>query len=211
MLVTLSERHLSERIRELEGINDTVEEITYRMEHYAKRLFVHVNEFGLRFSAMIEQHGGLATIQLDISGVGRNWEDGDWHWSKPYEGLACLDPVAVSIEESDMAAICEGPIATMAVDTWGNYAAELQRISVSEIRPKIEAVLLRLHTQPLISETADPALNYELSTAQLHRAGLRNPLERFEAQEAYRQAQEAEYASQQQAAHEAMWGEGSGR
>jgi hypothetical protein len=213
MLVTLSERRLSERIRQLENIQDSIEEITFRMEHYAKRLFLHVNEFGLRFAAMVEQHGGLATIQLDISGVGRNWEDGDFAWSKLSEGLACLDPVAVSVEERDMAAICTGLIATMALDSWESYAAELQRISVSEIRPKIEAVLLRLHTQPreVVSyeRTGIPEYDHQLQEtediAQLERSGdphaiaLASSIRRQQEADARRQAEEAAFVEQEQA------------
>jgi len=213
MRVTLSERRLSERIKQLEGINDNVEEITYRMEHYAMRLFAHVNEYGVRFVGMVHQSGGLGTFQFDISGVGRDWQTSDFNWQKLAEGLSFMDPVAVTVEESDMSAICTGLVLTMAVDNWEQYAAELQRISVGEIQPKIEAALLRLHNQPreVTSYTGDPQLDAQFRedevTAQFWRAGVEDPLAPHKATVARQQAEEAAYAARERAAYEERWGD----
>ncbi len=42
MVITLSERRLSELIRQLEGIADSDSEIAFRMQHFASRIFKHV-------------------------------------------------------------------------------------------------------------------------------------------------------------------------
>lgn len=221
MLVTLSERRLSERIKQLEGIQDSVEEITFRMEHYAMRLFAHVNEFGVRFLGLVSQSGGLGTFRFDIGGVGRDWQTGDWNWQKLAEGLNYMDPVAVSIEESDMEVVCTGLIASMAVDSWDSYASELQRISPNEVCSKIEAVLLRLHTQPReissFDRTGIPEYDQQLQEqediAQLQRAGddprvqdLLRDMEKRRQQQAFNEAEIAAYKTQEDTAFKARWG-----
>jgi hypothetical protein len=221
MLVTLSERRLSERIKQLEGINDSPEEITFRMSHYASRLFAHVNEFGVRFVGMVGQSGGLGTFQFSIDGVGRDWQTGDFNWQKLAEGLSYMDPVAVSIEEQDMRAVCVGLVASMAVDSWDSYASELQSISVNEIQPRVEAVLLRLHTQPReissFDRTGVPEYDRQMQEqediAQLQRVGddpqiqaLLRDLEKQRQQRAFDEAEIATYQAQEDRAYKARRG-----
>ena len=50
MRITLSERQFTEQIRQLEGLGQevTTDEISHRMDKYARRLFDHVREFEFR-------------------------------------------------------------------------------------------------------------------------------------------------------------------
>jgi hypothetical protein len=212
MRVTLSERRLSERIQQLEGINDTVEEITFKMERYAMRLFANVNEFGVRFVGMVEQSGGLGTFQFSIAGVGKDWQTGGFNFAKMSEGLNFMNPLAVSLEEADMEQICDGPVATAMIDNWSTYAHTLQKITVGEIQPAVESACLKFAWQPRAATqwTGDPALDaqlqYEEDTAQLERAGLKDPLEKYRKQQEFNEAEIAAYKAQEDAAYKARWG-----
>jgi hypothetical protein len=211
MIVILSERRFAERIRQLEGIEDTSEEIFVRWTHYGTRLLKHLEQFGILKTATLESNGNIASFQFDISRVGRNWQSGDFDFAKLNEGLNLLDPVAVSLEEQDLAAICTGPIQTAMVDRWDEYAHTLQRILPGQIESAVEAACLkyawgdRMEVSYTGNPSQDAQLQYELDTAQLQRAGLRNPLERFEAQEAQRQADEERETQRKNA--QAQWWE----
>jgi len=184
MQLTLSERRLSEQIRQLENINDTVEEITHKMDHYAARLFKHLNDgYGLRFLGMLHQSGGLGTVQLDIGGVGRSWQTNDWDWEKLRGGLNLLNPVSVTVTAEDIGHICTGLIKPLALDAFPQYARELERINVSEIESTIEKVLLRYVHQPSIEMPSDPRLREARIQEQFARAGIVDPSLRTQAVE----------------------------
>ena len=94
MILTLSERRLSELIRQLEGINDSDEEILFRMQHYAAKLFNQVSEYGIRMVEMVEHHGGIGSFRFDIKGVGMDWQTGGFNWEQLNQGLSFLGAVA---------------------------------------------------------------------------------------------------------------------
>jgi hypothetical protein len=219
MIVTLSERRLSELIRQLEGINDSDSEIAFRMQYYAGRVFKHVADaYNLHMVGLLEHQGDIGSFQFDISRIGRNWETGDFGWDKLIGGLQFINALAVTVEAIDMEWICTGLIATSATDAFDDYAHELQRLSVAEVRPKIEAVLLKYvwnGSGPQRNSTGNTELDRHFDTqdfqAQLARAGDDKSLEllrsiiRSDAVDDYKQAEEAAYKAREDAAHK-QWG-----
>ncbi len=206
MVITLSERRLSELIRQLEGIADSDSEIAFRMQHFASRIFKHVADcFGIKMVGLLEHQGDIGSFQFDISGVGMDRQSGGFKWDKLQSGLNFLNVLAVTVEEKDIEEICSGPVCTAMMDSWDHYAHTLQRLSVAEIQPAVERACLEYawKPRPAPDYTGVPALDaelqYDLDTAQLQRAGLKNPLEKVEAIEAYRRAEEAAYAAQEAA------------
>jgi hypothetical protein len=216
MVLTLSERRLSELIRSLEGISDTDSEIAFRMQHYCSRLFAHVaNDYGIRMVGMVETHGDLGSFQFDISSIGRDWQTGDFDWQKLIGGLQFLNPVAVTVEARDMEAICTGLVATGMIDNWNNYAPTLQRLSVSQVQPAIEAACMEtVWKQPAEmggteTERNMSDLDFRL---QLERSGdpkaldlLRELVHRDEV-DSYQRAEEEAHKKREDAAYQARWG-----
>ena len=141
MILTLSERRLSELIRQLENINDNDEEILYRMKHYASKLFSYVGEYGIRMVEMVSHSGGIGSFRFDISGVGRDYRTGDFNWDRLRDGLNLVNPVGITMERSDIWAICTGLVAKGLNDVWYDIAPNLERLSVSEFQPTLEAWL----------------------------------------------------------------------
>lgn len=198
MQVTISERRLSELIRNLESINDTDEEIAFKMRHYASRIFKHVYDgYGLKFLGMLEQSGGLGTMQFSIEEVGRNWQTSDFDWEKLIGALQFINALAVTVELTDMQIICTGLVAVGAADEWNNYASELERISPSEVQSKIESALLRFVYNKPTETTALSPNNQELRDLEMDgafaRAGMVDPSLRSRAVESYRQREIAEH------------------
>jgi hypothetical protein len=216
MILTLSERRLSELIRSLEGISDTDSEIAFRMQHYCSRLFAHIaNDYGIRMLGLVEHHGDLGSFQFDISPIGRNWQTGDFDWEKLSGGLHFLNPVAVTVEARDMQAICTGLVATGMIDNWNNYANTLQRLSVSQIQPAIEAACMEtVWKQP--AQMGGTEIERNMSDLefrlQLERSGdpaarelLRSLVHQDEV-DSYRRAEEEAFKKREDAAYQARWG-----
>src|SRR6266567_3544796 len=117
MIVTLSERRLSELIRGLEGINDTDSEIAFKMKSYAGRLFKYVYDgYGIKMVGLVEHTGDIGSFSFDISDIGRNYQTGDFDWQKLIGGLQFMNCLAVTVEESDIEQICTGPVCTAMID-----------------------------------------------------------------------------------------------
>src|SRR5690348_589834 len=145
MLVTLSERKLSERIRELENIQDSTEEICERMQHYAARLFKHIAEYGVQMAGMVQHSGGLGVFRFSLSPV-----FDDEGRSMRIEGLNLMNPNSVSVEVSDLPGLVPQGIArTVLEDEFGTYSHEVQKILPSDISPTLERIAQRVMTAPL--------------------------------------------------------------
>ena len=198
MELTLSERRMSEQIRQLEGIEDTVEEITHRMDRYAARLFKHLyGGYGIRFVGMLNQSGGLGTFSFDIGGVGRNYQTNDFDWEKLRGGLSMLNPVSVTVTADDIGHICTGLIKPLALDAFPQFARELERITVPEIESKIESALLHHVHQRSIEMPSDPRLRELQIQGEFARAGIVDPSLRSQAAEQYRQREEERMKAEQ--------------
>jgi hypothetical protein len=216
VIVTLSERRLSELIRQLEGINDSDSEIAFRMQYFASRIFKHVEgAFGIKMVGLVEHQGDIGSFRMDISKIGREWNTRaqDFDWQKLIGGLQFLNALAVSIECIDMEHICSGIMATSASDAFDNYEHELQRLSVSEVRPKIEDVLLKYvwnATGPQRYSTGNADLDRHFDEqefqSQLERAGDPNSLkllremQKQDEIDSYRQAEIDKETERQKAA-----------
>jgi hypothetical protein len=205
MQVTLSERKFSEKIRELENIpaEVTTEEITHRLDHYARRLFQHLAAFGLSSIGLIGVNGSLGTFRVTLE---RCWDDDSRN--KRIEGLAMLDPLSVTVEHSDLGAFYIGILLSTMYDAWGSYSHELQRLTVGELNRALvsiaERVFLKTPT-PAQDELQEALTDDERFDMFCRRAGVRIPGKTFQAAEEHRQTEEAAYASAQQAARDREW------
>src|SRR5260370_42588541 len=101
MIVSLSERRVSELIRSLENINDSDSEIAFRMQHYAAKLFTHVNDGdGVKFVGMSETHGDIGSFKFDIHGC-KDFH-GQIDWNKLVGGMKFLKTLFVRVEPEDV-------------------------------------------------------------------------------------------------------------
>jgi len=189
MQITLSERKFSERIRQLENLpaEVTTEEITHRLDKYAAELFRHLRGYGLNSIGLLGIAGSLGTFQVTLD---RCWDDESRN--KRIEGLAMLDPLSVTLEQSDLAAFFTGIVLVAMHDGFNNYASDLQRVTVGELNRKLIEIANTLFSSapPPPPKTAVEALmreqDYEMFLA---RAGKKDPLAKFQAVDEYHQAE----------------------
>lgn len=202
MVITLSERRLSELIRQLENITDSDEEICFRMVHYAERLFKHISEFGVRMQGMLDHNGGIANFQFTIAGVGKNWQTGDFDWDKLRQGLNAMNPLAVTVEPEDIDTICSGIIRVAMLDNWHQYAASLERITVGQLQGAIENACQKYAWGSPIemgSESDTDETMRELAVQDVFaRAGVIDPSLHSRAVKSRRQAEEDAYQAAEQ-------------
>jgi hypothetical protein len=200
MLCTLSERKLSERIRELENINDSVEEIVDRMPHFAARLFAHIAAYGVRMVGMVGQNGGLGTFQFALSPI-FNEEDR----ATRINGLNLMNPNSVTVESGDLPALVPpGLIQTMLIDEWHTFSARLNKVLPSDIGGIIESAAQNCMKQPSSVDFGDQELNDEYFADFLQRAGKKDPMARINAVDEYRRREEAAVLAQKNAGFEAF-------
>ena len=110
MLITLSERLLSERIRELENIPQfTVAEITSQMKYYGARLFQHIAEYGVYLRELCIQNGELGTFRFEIAPI---YSDEDR--ATRFNGIRFMNPLSVTVEYSDLPGFFQNGLALTA-------------------------------------------------------------------------------------------------
>lgn len=210
MNVSLSERRVSELIRQLEGIADNDSEISFRMSHYAGRLFSHLSDtYGLKFVGMIETHGDIGSFKFDITRCK------DFHgtidWDKLVGGLQFLNCLCLSVEPEDIRVICDALVGNSLLAVWPEYEATLQRITPSELQPRIESALMKFvwNRSTEIAATADGRHVHELQIQEAFgNAGLIDPSLSYTASLERRQREEAEYAKREQARIDRVWNNG---
>lgn len=191
MLVTLSERVMSEVVRNLEGLDPaiTLEEITERMPEYSKRLFDYVGQFGVRFLSCLQVRGQLADFRFQLIPNGQDNRDSFT------QGLAIMRPVCISVEESDLGALVLNPAMLAGFrGAWQQIGPTLQRISPNQLLDKIEAAAGMAMSAPAPYDEdlgGDPDVNF-LVWCQLN--GLKPPAEAHRRRElaAAQEAREAE-------------------
>lgn len=204
MQITLSERKLSERIRQLENLpaEVTTEEITHRLDHYAQKLFQHLAAFGLSGIGLVNINGALGTFRVTLE---RCWDDDSRN--KRIEGLAMLDPLSVTAEQSDLPAFFTGIVLTAMHDAFSNYAHQLQRVTVGELDRKLVQIANTLFS----SAPTPPKNDFEAMMQDEDfnmfclRAGVKDPLAKHKAVEEYRRAEESAYAAQLAEADRRKW------
>ncbi len=208
MIVSLSERRVSELIRSLENINDSDSEIAFRMQHYAAKLFTHVNDgYGVKFVGMSETHGDIGSFKFDIHGC-KDFH-GQIDWNKLVGGLQFLNPLCVSVEPEDVTVICDKLIGNQALAAWPEYEATLQRITPGELQSRIEAALMKyVWNRPIETNAMTPtdkALRELQIQEEFGKAGLTDPLLRLQAVADFREKQEREYQAAKDARHRAFY------
>ncbi len=202
MQITLSERKFSERIRELEGIpaEVTTEEITHRLDRYAATLFQHLRGYGLSSIGLVGMNGTLGTFHVTLE---RCYDDDSRN--KRIEGLALLDPLSVTVEQSDLGAFYIGILLSTMYDAWNSYARELQRVTVGELDKALvsiaERVFLKSPTpaQDVFQEALTEDERFEMFC---RRAGVRIPGKQLQAVEEFNQAEIARVEAGKEAAYE---------
>ena len=173
MFVTLSEAKFSEQIRQLEGISDTIEEITDRMEHYAGRLFQHLSRnHGVTMVCMVSQSGGLGTFCFALSPI---YDDQDR--ADRISGLSLMNPNSVSVEQGDLEAfVPQGIVLQALLDEWECYESQLQKILPSQIPELLEQAAQRVMSMPASTMSfGDPELDEATFQDFLRRSGKRDP------------------------------------
>lgn len=200
MIVVMSERKFAERIRELEGINDSVEEICDRIHHHANRLFQHISQnHGVTMTGMLSQGGTMGTFQFQLAPVYSDQDRAD-----RIAGLSMMNPNSISVEYGDLPGLFRDIALVGMQDSWNSYGRELQKLSVAELEPTLERVATRvLFGAPPPDLVALHQLGEGEAAFQmfLQRAGRKDPLAQWQARDEAEQrelaaveaAREAEY------------------
>jgi hypothetical protein len=206
MRLTLSERQFTEQIRQLEGLGPdvTLDEISHRMDKYARRLFVHISAYGVQMLAGVQVTGTLATMQASLR---QSLTEEDVQTR--IQGLSMLAPLTVSVDQPDLSAFVVNPVMLAAMsENWIAFGASLQRLTLSELRPALENAAGQLMSA---APPAPPTNDYEAEVQQLEyeaflaASGRKDPLAKHNAIEEHRRAEEAAYATAQQAALDRKW------
>lgn len=203
MLVTLSERKLSEQIRQLEGLDasTTIEEITDRMPHYAGRLFQHLSrDYGVTMTGMVGTSGRdsqMGTFQFALKPIYD--EESRGH---RLQGLAMMNPNSVTVEQGDLPGLVpNGMVQTMLDDEWDWYSAQLQKVLPSDIPQILETAAQHAMNRPSSNQIGIPEYDEEMYQDFLRRSGKADPLKDYEARDKAQQeelqrieaAKDAEY------------------
>jgi hypothetical protein len=208
MRITLSERTFLERIRQLEGLGSDVtpDEISHRLDHFAKRLFQHLRPYGLNQIGLISSNGSLGTFYV---GLDRCFDDESRNMR--LEGLRMLDPLSVTLEEADLPAFFRDIVLTMMVDAFDSYAAQFQRLTVGELDSKLVSVATKVFATPaqphFIVETEEDlaalaAIQEQEFDLFCLRSGVKDPGAHYRAVEEHRQREEAAERERQEASYE---------
>ena len=206
MRITLSERQFTEQIRQLEGLGPevTLDEISHRMDRYAKKLFIHLREFGVQMLAGVQVQGTLANMQASLT-QSRDEES----VQKRMQGLALLAPISVSLDQPDLSAFVPNQVMLVSmIDNWGAFQQSLQRLTLSEVRPALESIAAQLLSAPaptISNEYEQQVFDVEYE-AFLALSGKRDPLAKHREIEDFNRREIAAVEAQRQAANEAMWG-----
>jgi hypothetical protein len=204
MRIVLSERQFTEQIRQLEGLGQevTLDEISHRMDKYARKLFVHMQGYGVHMLAGVQVNGTLATMQASLT----QSRDEDAVQQR-IQGLALLAPLTVSLDRPDLSAFVTNPVMLPSmIDNWGAFEHSLQRLTLSEVRPALESIAAQLLSAPaptITNEYEQQVFDVEYE-AFLAASGKKDPLAKFDAIDQHRRAEEAVVAAQRERDYEAF-------
>jgi hypothetical protein len=202
MIVTLSERRFSERIREFQNIGPEVsaDEIAHRLDKYAEKLFKYLSEFGLSSIGLVGHTGTLGTFQITLEAC---WDDESRN--KRIEGLALLDPLSVTVERNDLRAFYLGILLSTMYDAWPLYSHELQRLTVGELNTALVSIAERIFLKSptpaadVFQESLTDDARFEMFC---RRAGVRVPGAQFRAADEFNQSEIARVEAQRQAEYD---------
>jgi hypothetical protein len=181
MQVILSERLLKQTIRNFEDLGDmTDDEMMVQFHRYRQRLLDQMQHYGLYFGGMVEQAATVAAYEFSLN------PDGDRETI--IEGLKLIQPLAVTVQVSDIPALVQNPVFVGAFQSgWSHVAQELERIQPSEILDKIESLAGRFVNG---GATVEAVLDYD-SWALSH--GVPNLPSNYEQAQEFRRAEEENY------------------
>jgi hypothetical protein len=206
MQIVLSERKFSERIRELENIpaDVTTEEITHRLDHYAKRLFEHLVSYGVSSIGLLGTSGTLGTFNVTLEAC---WDDTSRN--ARIAGLQMLDPLSVTAEQHDLRAFFTGIVLTAMYDAFPNYAHDLQRVTVGELDRKLVDIANTLFSSapPVPQNEFEAEIQQEDFELFCLRSGVKDPLAKQRQIDAFRQGEELLYKNAQEEARGKQWGD----
>lgn len=207
MRITMSERALTEQIRNLENISPevTTEEIVHRIDRYARKLFDHIRNYGIQMlQAGFQVSGTLCTMSAQLK---QSFSEEDCQMR--INGLAMLAPVSVSLDQPDLSAFVVNPVMLASMsDNWIAFGASLQRLTLAEVRPTLENIAGQLMSA---APPAPPSNDYEAEVQELEygaflaASGKRDPLAKHEAIEQFRRSEEAAYAAQVEETNRRKW------
>jgi hypothetical protein len=186
MRITLSERLLSEQIRQLEGLDPAtnLEEISHGMVRYFRRLAEHVKNYGVELIATdFQQSGSIATMGADLK---ESYSEDDIQTR--LNGIRMLAPLSVSLQSNDLAAFVTDKLVLVTLqDAWSTFGNDLQRMAVSEIRTALENIARKVlfAPSPEVQALHDAGAGEEAFQLFLERAGKKDPLARHNEIEEY--------------------------
>jgi len=197
MQVTLSERRMSELVRDLEGLQDqTLEEITHRMDMYARRFFAHVANYGVQFRSLLNQNGELATFGFDVA---PSFSEEDR--ANRIAGIELMRPVSVTLSFGDLNAFVLNSAALAGIrQIWPEVSQQFNRILPSEILNLVEnAAATAINSPAVVPQTEEDFERYCVEW------GMRIPGLRHRAVEELRAAEEAEVKAAEEARKQRQW------
>src|SRR5262249_49880740 len=158
-------------IRELENVNDSVEEICDRMQHYSARLFGHIANYGVRMVGMVRQSGGLADFRFSLDPI----YDDEGRTTR-ISGLSMMNPNSVTVEAGDLGGLVPNPVTReLLADEWQHFGNTLQKILPSDIPQLLETAAIRMMRRAPSDAIGYAEYDDELYQDFLRRAGKRDP------------------------------------
>jgi len=198
MLVTLSERKLSERIREMENLSDSIEEINDRISHHAQKLFNYIAEFGVRMVGMVSQSGGLGTFQFALAPI---WDEESR--ALRIQGLQLMAPNSCTVEVGDLPGLVpQSIVRTMLEDEFHTYSHELAKVLPTDIAPTLERIAQRAMKAPSSADFGDASMSEAYFQDWLRRSGKKDPSLARRERDAAEQQELARIAAERDLAYE---------
>jgi hypothetical protein len=203
MIVILSLSRTITLLKAYHGLDPamTDEEVGVRIDFYSRDFFADIaSDYGVAFAGLIENQSTIGVFRFDIS---RTKGGATVDWEKLIGGLAKLQPVAVSVERSDIWVICDALVGTALNKSWHEVEPLLQRLSLEELRPRFEEICLRTvwsQPQELQQYEYQDELREIQADALLDEAGIKNPTAKHREIEEYRRAEIEAVTDQRNAA-----------
>jgi hypothetical protein len=206
MRIAMSERMLTQQIKELEGLDPatSLEEITHNMVRYFRRLAEHIKDYGVTLRPEgFQASGTIATMAAELK---PSWSEDDVQTR--ISGLSMLAPLSVSLDSADLPAFVTNRIMLAGLEeNWMAFGQGLQRITLPEVRNALENAAQKLMSVPV----AQPTNEFEQEmqdaeyTAFLVAAGRKDPLAKHREIEEFNRAEVERVQAAEQKAHDDFW------
>lgn len=170
MLLYLSQDTLNQRILDVnEGLRR--DELTVRFDPLVQAFFAYVAQLGVTSAGIVEAKGNFALLRVNLGTADR---------AKVSAALDFIQPLAVTIEKADLAALIPSRLIQSAVSqSWPAVEKDLQRISTAEIWDKLESAAIKTVNGKQFNSVSEEEKAEREALAALKAAGIRDPLESF--------------------------------